>query len=264
VCGGVGREKITVANGNHALSGRSHRDGVTSDGAENAPRLRVTYGEDSKESVPPLKHRVRTHTASAQGSSTPVPWRWRSRGARISGPIDRRIEPSGGVPDGPELCTALATLQELNETRQSQRLGGAVLEQAQAVIDRQVRRRSRLVTIGASHGLWVPSAANRHSPVSAPRPAISATPSTVVQIPGLAWGPIGTVVLTHRGVSPRDSESFSVRGSGSERNPMRLACTPNALSRTRESTPARLLGANPVLAVGNTKTPGAATPGVWR
>src|SRR5436309_14287938 len=55
VCGGVGREKITVANGNHALPGRGHRVGVTSDGAENAPRLRVTYGEDSKESKPPLK-----------------------------------------------------------------------------------------------------------------------------------------------------------------------------------------------------------------
>src|SRR5204862_5752214 len=89
VCGGVGREKNTVANGNHALPGRSRRVGVTSDGAENAPRLRVTYGEDSKESVPPLKHRVETHTASAQSSSTPVPWRWRSRGARIRGHIDR-------------------------------------------------------------------------------------------------------------------------------------------------------------------------------
>src|SRR6201988_2040528 len=63
--------------------GRSHRVGVTSDGAENAPRLRVTYGEDSKESQPPLKHRVETHTASAQDNSVPVPWRWRSRGARI-------------------------------------------------------------------------------------------------------------------------------------------------------------------------------------
>jgi hypothetical protein len=41
VCGGVGRDKITVANGNHTLPGRSHRDGVTSDGADNAPRLRV-------------------------------------------------------------------------------------------------------------------------------------------------------------------------------------------------------------------------------
>jgi hypothetical protein len=62
---------------------RSYRVGVTSDGAENAPRLRVTYGEDSKESAPPLKRRAETHTASAQDNSTPVPWRWRSRGARI-------------------------------------------------------------------------------------------------------------------------------------------------------------------------------------
>ena len=83
VCGGVGRDKITVANGNRALPGRSHRVGVTTDGAENAPRLRVTYGEDSKESKPPLKHRVETHTARAQDSSTPVPERWRSRGARL-------------------------------------------------------------------------------------------------------------------------------------------------------------------------------------
>src|SRR5262245_55151961 len=28
---------------------------------------------------------IKTHTASAQDSSTPVPWRWRSRGARIGG-----------------------------------------------------------------------------------------------------------------------------------------------------------------------------------
>src|SRR5262249_54856734 len=63
--------------------GRSARVGVTSDGAENAPRLRVTYGEDAQASVPPLESRVEAHTARAQGSSTPVPWRWRSRGARI-------------------------------------------------------------------------------------------------------------------------------------------------------------------------------------
>ena len=50
VCGGVGRDKVTVANGNHAIPGRGHRVGVTSDGAENAPRLRVANGEDSKES----------------------------------------------------------------------------------------------------------------------------------------------------------------------------------------------------------------------
>jgi hypothetical protein len=69
MCGGVGRGTITVANGNHALPGRSHRVGVTSDGAENAPRLRVTYGEDSKESQPPLNadfHGARTcHTRDA-------------------------------------------------------------------------------------------------------------------------------------------------------------------------------------------------------
>ena len=59
------------------------RIGVTRDEAENPPRLRVLYGEDSKESKPPVKRRVKTHTASAQDSSPPVPWRWRSRAARI-------------------------------------------------------------------------------------------------------------------------------------------------------------------------------------
>ena len=65
VCGGVGGEKITVANGNHTMPGRSYRVGVTSDEAENAPRLRVLYGEDSKKSKPPLGARVKTHTAKA-------------------------------------------------------------------------------------------------------------------------------------------------------------------------------------------------------
>src|SRR5262245_23804366 len=85
VCGGGGSDKsqITVAHGNHTSAGRSRRIGVTSDGAENAPRLRVLYGEDSKESEPPLKRRAKTHTARTQDSSTPVPERWRSRGARI-------------------------------------------------------------------------------------------------------------------------------------------------------------------------------------
>src|SRR5262249_7764454 len=65
--------------------GKYPRIGVTRDGADNAPRPRVANGEDSKESKPPLKRRVKTHTASPQHSSTPVPWRWRSRGARIRG-----------------------------------------------------------------------------------------------------------------------------------------------------------------------------------
>jgi hypothetical protein len=67
VCGGSGsdRSPITVANGNHTIPGASHRIGVTSDEAENAPRLKVTYGEDSKESKPPRKRRVETHTAKA-------------------------------------------------------------------------------------------------------------------------------------------------------------------------------------------------------
>jgi hypothetical protein len=65
--------------------GRTHRIGVTSDGAENPPRLRVTNGEDSQESEPPVKRRASTHTASTQDSPAPVPWRWRSRAARIRG-----------------------------------------------------------------------------------------------------------------------------------------------------------------------------------
>jgi hypothetical protein len=32
-----------------------------------------------------MKRRVKTHTAITQDSSTPVPWRWRSRAARIGG-----------------------------------------------------------------------------------------------------------------------------------------------------------------------------------
>jgi len=56
VCGGGGRDEsqVSVANGNHTSPGRSHRIGVTSDEAENAPRLKVLYGEDSKESKPPI------------------------------------------------------------------------------------------------------------------------------------------------------------------------------------------------------------------
>src|SRR5438128_1813001 len=93
--------QVSVANGNRAILGRSLRVGVTSDEAENAPRLRVTYGEDSKESGPPVKRRVKTHTASAQDSSTPVPWRWRSRGASIRGSHrPRPVVRCGGVPPG--------------------------------------------------------------------------------------------------------------------------------------------------------------------
>ena len=69
-CGGGGSDKSpsTVANGNHAMPGRSQRIGVSSAEAENAPRLRVTNGEDSKESQPPVKRRAETHTARAQDS----------------------------------------------------------------------------------------------------------------------------------------------------------------------------------------------------
>ena len=44
---------------------KSHCIGVTNDEAENAPRLKVLYGEDAKESKPPITTRVETHTAKA-------------------------------------------------------------------------------------------------------------------------------------------------------------------------------------------------------
>ena len=44
---------------------RSHCIGVTNDEADNPPQLRVTNGEDSKESKPPIANRVETHTAKA-------------------------------------------------------------------------------------------------------------------------------------------------------------------------------------------------------
>jgi hypothetical protein len=53
------------------MPGKSHRIAVTNDEAENAPRLTVPYGEDSKESKPPLERRVETHTAKADNTSTP-------------------------------------------------------------------------------------------------------------------------------------------------------------------------------------------------
>lgn len=58
-------------------------------GPKTLPGSESHTGKTRRESAPPLKHRVETHIASAQGSSTTVPWRWRSRGARIRGHIDR-------------------------------------------------------------------------------------------------------------------------------------------------------------------------------
>src|ERR1700757_3375363 len=79
VCGGGGRDESVLQTGTTRSREVSARIGVTSDEAENAPRLRVANGEDSKESGPPVKRRVKTHTASAQHNSAPVPWRWGSR-----------------------------------------------------------------------------------------------------------------------------------------------------------------------------------------
>src|SRR5215472_7848637 len=79
VCGGVGRGKSVLQTGTRRSREVSARIGVTSDEAENAPRLRVANGEDSQESKPPMMRRAKAHTASAQDSSPPVPWRWGSR-----------------------------------------------------------------------------------------------------------------------------------------------------------------------------------------
>jgi hypothetical protein len=55
VCGGVGRDKSVLQAGTTRSREVSARIGVTSDGADNAPRLRVAIGEDSQESEPPVK-----------------------------------------------------------------------------------------------------------------------------------------------------------------------------------------------------------------
>jgi hypothetical protein len=68
VCGGVGRGKSVLQAGTTRSREVSAWIGVTSDEAENAPRLRVTNGDDSQESEPPVKRRVATHTAKAQDS----------------------------------------------------------------------------------------------------------------------------------------------------------------------------------------------------
>jgi hypothetical protein len=65
VCGGVGRDKSVLQTGTTRSREVSARIGVASDEAENAPRLRVTYGEDSMESDHHSPARVETHTAEA-------------------------------------------------------------------------------------------------------------------------------------------------------------------------------------------------------
>src|SRR5262249_42163456 len=100
VCGGGGSDRSPnqCCKREPRDPGRSRRVGVTSDEAEDAPRLRVTYGEDAKESAPPVERRAETHTASAQDSSSLVPWRWRSRRARIIGSHRPRRPPALAVP----------------------------------------------------------------------------------------------------------------------------------------------------------------------
>ena len=50
VCRGVGRDKSVLQTGTTRSREGSTRIGVTSDEAENAPRLRVANGDDSQES----------------------------------------------------------------------------------------------------------------------------------------------------------------------------------------------------------------------
>jgi hypothetical protein len=102
VCGGGGSDESPThcCKREPRVRGRGHRAGVTSDEAESAPQLRVGFGEGPRGPEPPVKRRVKTHPASAQGSSTPVPWRWRSRAARIGGwDRPRLVGPRGSLDD---------------------------------------------------------------------------------------------------------------------------------------------------------------------
>ena len=47
-----------------------------------------------------MKRRVKTHAASIQDSSTPVPWRWRSHAARIRGCNEPGPFPEGYLDKG--------------------------------------------------------------------------------------------------------------------------------------------------------------------
>jgi hypothetical protein len=115
----------------------------------------ATYGEDSKESVPPLKHRVETHTARAQGSPAPVPWRWRSCGARIRGHIVRSSEPPQNTLDSCDLDLWPSNLAEVADqtgemaTRPSRAGTGAVAETQAAL----ARRQPKLADAGGL-GVW--------------------------------------------------------------------------------------------------------------
>src|SRR5262249_50330889 len=62
------RDESVLQTGTTRSRDVAARVGVTSEEAENAPRLRVANGDDSQESEPPVKRRVETHTASAQDS----------------------------------------------------------------------------------------------------------------------------------------------------------------------------------------------------
>jgi len=85
VCGGVGRAKSVLQTGTTRT-----REGISGSGSP-MMRPKTLPGSESHTGKTPrsLSHhspaRVETHTATTQDSSTPVPWRWRSRGARIIG-----------------------------------------------------------------------------------------------------------------------------------------------------------------------------------
>jgi hypothetical protein len=71
----------------------SARVGVTNDEAENAPRLRVLYGEDSRESKPP--NGVPSQDTPRQGLSYLDPGSLAmafSRSENQGGPLDRRAQ----------------------------------------------------------------------------------------------------------------------------------------------------------------------------
>jgi hypothetical protein len=69
-------------------------------------------------------------------------------------------------------------------------------------------------------------------------------------------GPIGTVLLTRRGLLTRESESFCQRRSGSDRNPRGYDRTPNDLREHPESCPAQRVGVNPCRKRGKTRDAG--------
>src|SRR5262245_20146144 len=82
-----------------------------------APDAGCDSGKAPREPKPPRKRRVRTHTAITQDSSPPVPWRWRSRGARIRGCDRPKLLRRAGPPRAGD--SDLVTSGEKTEARKS-------------------------------------------------------------------------------------------------------------------------------------------------